>query len=398
MNSREKLLSIVVGSLLLLVPIVYFGDMYLDSLDNLQSTITATKTKIGDQETDIAIGIRKSEDLQMFEERALPWDADVAKRVYQAWLLDLCDKRIGFDGPEVSYGATKYDDEKFATHSATVSCKGDIEQMTRFLHEFYETDLLHYFDNISVRPSSDKRELSLVFNIRVLSMIGAKAPKVLEPKRWKRLKLESVDQYVTAIAHRNPFGFKNNKPKISLPSRTITATINQRLSVKPSGSDIDPKDQLSYTADLEEFDRATIDKSTGLVSWTPKELGEYKMKIYVEDNGFPPESSFVEATVKVVEPVVQAPPKPKEVFDTAKLAIVTAILKSRGKPQVWVSTRNDGKVLKLREGDQFKVGQTDAVVKSITQREFQFETKDGDLKTVSLGQNIAEAQGVSAGE
>ena len=142
-----------------------------------------------------------------------------------------------------------------------------------------------------------------------------------------------------------------------------------------------------------------MDKKTGRLSWKPKELGKRRLTIYATDNGFPPTTSAVDVVVEVVEPKKPKEKPKKELgFDTAKLAVVSAIIRSRGKPQVWVSVRAKGQLLKLGVGDKFEVGRTNAKVTRIDPREFHFETTDGELKVVELGQNLADAQAVSSGE
>ena len=397
MSQRERLLGGLVGALVLMGALLYFGDMYLDEHSNRMSNIAAKKGERLKQEEDVALGLRAAEELAEFEDVALPWDGELAQRLYQAWLLDVLDKQVGFQSADVATGVPKID-KFFMTHQFTVTCKGDVEQLTKFLHSFYSADILHYFDSINIRQMRESRDLSLTFNVRAVALPNSPERVKLTPKPADYRNLAQVDDYIRSIAYRNPFGFKNNGPKISLSSTRIRLPLNESLTLSPSATDSDKGDKVRFHADLEELPNARLDENTGRISWKPDELGKRELTIYATDNGFPPTTSAVDVTVEIVEPekVVETP-KPLG-FDTAKLAVVSAIIRSRGKPQVWVSVRANGQLLKLGVGDKFEVGRTNAKVTRIEQREFHFETSEGEIKVAELGQNLADAQAVSSGE
>lgn len=404
MNKREKVLASLVGVMLIGMGLLYFGAIYMGELNKLNQDIKAKTKAVADQSSDFTLGTRATEYLTELEAKALPWDVEDAQRLYQAWLLDTLDKQVGFASPDVATGVPRIEKDPtdktrsvYMTHQFTVTCKGDVGKLTRFLYHFYSADLLHYFDDISIRQLRDGRDLSLTFNIRAMALPNAPAREELKPAQADLLVFDDVDPYIQSIAYRNPFGFKNNQPKLSVSS-SVSVTQGESLSLTPTATDPDKGDEITFDADLEELPGAKIDERTGKLSWRPKELGEHRLTVYATDNGFPPKVSAADVVVNVVEPE-----KPMEVveergFDNAKLAIVSAIVRTRGQPQVWLALRSEGKLLKLKEGDPFEVGYTDATVLSIEQRQFKFKTKEGELKVVELGQNIADAQVVSSGE
>src|SRR6185295_1306096 len=95
----------------------------------------------------------------------------------------------------------------------------------------------------------------------------------------------------------------------------------------------------------------------------------------------PPKPAVVERKVD--------PPKPP-VFDTAKHAVITAIIEVDHEPELWLSVRTTGKTLRLREGESFEVGALTGKVVRIGDREAEFET-GGKRLLVALGDSLREA-------
>ena len=127
--------------------------------------------------------------------------------------------------------------------------------------------------------------------------------------------------------------------------------------------------------------------------WTPTELGEYEFSYRVEDGGLPPKSAS--GIVKLA--IVEAPPPPatedKPAFDPATQATVSGITESNGQPAIWINVRTEGKVLKLREGDELSVGTIRGKVAKIRvqQKDAEIATSDGGTVVVALGKSLVEA-------
>ena len=79
----------------------------------------------------------------------------------------------------------------------------------------------------------------------------------------------------------------------------------------------------------------------------------------------------------------------------AKFAFVTAILESDGKPQIWITVRTTGQMLKLGEGDTFTVGGLTGSVTSIDARKAELAIA-GKRLVVSLGDSLKEARELAA--
>ena len=95
-----------------------------------------------------------------------------------------------------------------------------------------------------------------------------------------------------------------------------------------------------------------------------------------------------EPPVVRVDPPKQPDPPPS--FDPAKFAKVTAILTSKSGPEAWLLVQTTGKLLKLKEGDSFEVGNIHGQVIRIDLNSMEYST-DGRRKTVPVGKSLRES-------
>jgi hypothetical protein len=88
-------------------------------------------------------------------------------------------------------------------------------------------------------------------------------------------------------------------------------------------------------------------------------------------------------------PAPPAPPEPEKppVFDASKHVYLTAIVAVGDEPQAWIVNRTSGECLKLRQGDQFDVGEHHGKIQRIGQREAEIEL-DGHSCVLSLGEHL----------
>ncbi len=140
----------------------------------------------------------------------------------------------------------------------------------------------------------------------------------------------------------------------------------------------------------------TADRTQGLPDSPPLPLAqpsdEYQAEI-VGRNIFavyqrpapPPQQQTV-----VVKPTNTTPK-----FDDATQAYITGIVEDNGELQVWLKVRTTGKKMRLRPGDDFKIGLMEGRVAQILPRRIVIES-EGKRIQVRLGQNLREGQTVAA--
>jgi hypothetical protein len=83
--------------------------------------------------------------------------------------------------------------------------------------------------------------------------------------------------------------------------------------------------------------------------------------------------------------------------DPAKFATVTGIIEQNDEPQIWVLVKTTGEMLKLREGDDFTVGDLKCKVLKIGVRDAVLTT-EGKKVQVSVGDNLRDATPMPADE
>jgi hypothetical protein len=116
--------------------------------------------------------------LATWEDQSLPADTEVARSLYQAWLVELVDD-VGLAGPSVTSSEPQSRAGLYHTLSFSVRGRGTLEQLTKFLFAFYQTDLLHQIRSLTITPlqRAEEMDLSLAIEALVLEPSGAAQAK-----------------------------------------------------------------------------------------------------------------------------------------------------------------------------------------------------------------------------
>ncbi|MCH5375100.1 MAG: hypothetical protein JJ992_14085, partial [Planctomycetes bacterium] len=109
--------------------------------------------------------------LEQWEQQSLPADTEVARSLYQAWLVELVDD-VQLNNPSVT--SSEPVTRKGLYHSLTFSVRGrgTLDQLTRFLLAVYQTDLLHQIRSLTITPLQRSEQLDLSMSIEALILIG----------------------------------------------------------------------------------------------------------------------------------------------------------------------------------------------------------------------------------
>lgn len=211
---------------LLVVMVGYFGgEWVLDQLiQGPQQAARARRVQlerdIEQRETSLQRLRAAGKVLAQWEDQSLPVDIEAARSLYQAWLVELVDD-VGLSGPSVTSSEPSARAGLYRTLSFSVRGRGTLEQLTRFLFAFYQTDLLHQVRSLTITPLQRAEDLDLSLAIEALSLnpaggTGAKqaaeapAENVYEQFRrraWRvsqRLAFTELEPY-DAIVRRNLF-------------------------------------------------------------------------------------------------------------------------------------------------------------------------------------------------
>jgi hypothetical protein len=400
MNKREMLLAGIVASLILLLGIGYAVIQVKNAIDKKDTEITGLQEKIRQQELDVEYSQKDQEQIEAYRAKALPADVAEAQTLYKDWLMD-CAKEIGFHDPQVDPIATRSKSKAYEAFAYSVTGRGDLEQAIEFLHRFYSVDCLHRIFHLSANRIADTKQHDLTISVEALSLKDATSTDQLPVGQSNRLAYGDgdLDTYRKKILYRNFFGPPNNEPTMESIGE-ITAYAGRTVEIAVRGSDPDKLDKVSYHIDGDGVPSDLSDNESGRFEWTATKLGEHEVEITATDNGWPPKSVSQTVTIKVTEAEdeqVEVADLPS--FEKAKFAYVTGITEVDGRKETWISLRTEGKMLKLKEGDEFVVDEVTVTVKRISEKTVELEAEVLKKRLlVSLGQNLAEGNSLPSEE
>jgi Tfp pilus assembly protein PilO len=157
---------------------------------------------------DLARFRKASRDLKHWQTQSLPSDTEVARSLYQAWLVALVSS-AGFSNPNVDSSEPVTRRGMYDSLSFSVRSRGTLKQLTKFLFDFYRADHLHQIQSLSLTPVPRLEELEIVLSIEALSLPQADRKKQLSARVSDRLASDGLAEY-RVIAERNLFGIGGN--------------------------------------------------------------------------------------------------------------------------------------------------------------------------------------------
>lgn len=391
MNQREKLLATVVGGLMVLV-LMFFG--YTTTSEMLRQRklrVESLEKEVAQKNSEVTKGLRAAKQMTRFAESSLPSDRQLARSLYQAWLLDETT-RLGLEDASVKAVPGRPRGDVLYEHTFAVSGRGDLKQVTEFLHDFYSRDILHRIRSLVIRQVMNSTTLDITVQIDVLSLANAPTDGGLPTQESNRL-AHSRDEYLTAILNRNLFGPPNNAPQLISVGRK-EVRIGDRLSLEVSAKDEDQRQALRYSLVGDVPEGMRIDARSGRVEFAARELGEYRATVQVADNGWPTKTDETTFTVAVVEPPPPAEPRPepppKPQFNMAQFSVFTGFSEKNGRKLAWINIRPEGRMIRVGEGEKISIGDVTGIIREVTTKQVYIETED-DMLVVARGQSLTEA-------
>ncbi len=391
MTKREKTLALLVGALLILLVGWSIVGRISSAFDTRNNTLDSLTEEIADKEMIVDHGERAARQLASFEASSLPGDPALARSLYQGWLLELAKEKVDLAGVKVGSLPSRPVGDVYYQHAFSLTCEGDLQQLTEFLYEFHSVGLLHRIARLHIKPVGKTKTLALSMTVEAASMNNAPHVTELNPPPASRLQHADLETYVTSILNRNTFAPANKPPQLATLG-TQRGNPNQSIRFQAKASDPE-NGSLSYAFEGEVPDGAKIDARTGEITWTPTAIGEYQVSVRVTDSGLPARTDTADYSIQVEDP----PPPPAETpeppgFDPATQAVVTGITDAFGQRKLFITVRTEGVILKLREGDVVDVGTVKGKVKRINPDEVEIETDDGGSIIVELGDSLVDAR------
>ncbi|MDR3181372.1 MAG: hypothetical protein LBT89_00380 [Planctomycetaceae bacterium] len=167
--TRERLLLIAAGIVLLIVAVPVLRSLYTES-----QTLQKQRQKLQD---DIAKYQREAEKktetkarLTDLTSQSLPSKEEMALSQYQSYLMRLATetgiKEYRSDTPAVS----KQKNNLYSKFSFTIHGKGTLQQTAEFLRRFHKTPYLHLIRSVSSRATRKPDEFEITFKVEALSL------------------------------------------------------------------------------------------------------------------------------------------------------------------------------------------------------------------------------------
>ena len=205
MQRREKILASLVAAMVA----VYLANWlyqaaYREPLDRRIARLAKIESEIREKEVQVQRARRAAAQFDRWREQSLPSDMEVARSLYQNWLLQMVE-RAQFVSPNVDSAEATAKQGIYRALPFTVRGRSTLEQLTRFLYDFYRADHLHQIQRLAITPVPKTHELDVTLVIEALVLPDAAAADQLSERRSDRLAYEALADYRPIVA-RNIFG------------------------------------------------------------------------------------------------------------------------------------------------------------------------------------------------
>jgi hypothetical protein len=399
MTPREKQLAVVTAVLLVLLGGYLTWNEVSALFTRRSATIANLRGDISDKELQIEKGRRGDRRLDVYETRSLPSDRELARSVYQDWLLDLVEQS-DLEEANVNALAEYADNAVFHRLTFSISGRGRLDQITRLLHRFYEHDHLHLIRRLQLAPIKDSRKLDLSMNVEAVVLPASQNAARLTGQYNPWLAGRDAEQFVDTIVARNIFAPANHPPKLdSVGSQQVE--LGSTVSFTLQATDADPLDKVSYALGADAPAGAKLAGDFGKFSWRPVEIGEFEFEVIAADDGLPRREARQTVRVTVVEPkpkvVTKPPATPRKLdFDVAKHTYLIGTIERGSEREIWLQNRTSGKIHKLKTGDTVSFGSIDGTVARIGDHDAEILVGEKRI-LVSVGKNLAESPELELG-
>lgn len=205
MKYRKTILS----AAMVIMALFYGGDWLLRNqfegpLESRHRQTARLRDEILSRQRDLEKARKAAKAVDRFKSQSLPSNPEVARSLYQGWLLELVGQ-VGFTNPKVDSSEPLNRKGMFHQLSFSLRGRGTIAQLARFLFVFYRADHLHQIRSLSATPLQGTDELDLSVNIEALALAQADRKDRLANRISDRLASDKFEDY-QVILQRNLFG------------------------------------------------------------------------------------------------------------------------------------------------------------------------------------------------
>ena len=203
LNPREKRLARITGVMAGVVGVYFAFTTLTGPLTTLRAQKTGIENEIASKGREIQRGNKAKKQLLKYRQSSLPSDPAMAQAVYKNWLLTLTNK-ADFKNTSVTLGTPVPKRGIYETIPFSISARGTLDGLTRFLYEFYSKDCLQRIVLLSAIPVPDSNDLNLIIAIQALALPESKHADALPDGPSERLADRKLADY-EVISRRNLF-------------------------------------------------------------------------------------------------------------------------------------------------------------------------------------------------
>ena len=205
-NTRKNILMAIAGVVLALICADWLWRNAVEApLELRRRKMASLDRAIKKRNEGVQKAMRAADQMAVWEAQSLPSDSEVARSLYQAWLLELVGY-VDLANPNVDSGSPLGRKGLYQTISFSVRGRGNLEQLTTFLFEFYSANHLHLIRSLSITPLGRSGELDISIAIEAIVLATADRRDRLSSARSERLASNRLEDY-DPIVRRNLFGF-----------------------------------------------------------------------------------------------------------------------------------------------------------------------------------------------
>ncbi len=410
MTERERKLGLAVLCLVPAFLLFYVFMNYSSKYSTNQKEIIQIKTQLEQQEDLQLSALNAVRRREYYDLYSLPNDLNTTKIQYEGYLKQLtkeCELAIDVFNPrnsgknEISYLGSNGRTKVFEQISYTLSGKGNLEQITAFLHRFYSLNMVQRISQITIDPimvgGGGEKEFEragphkITMNVEVISMVSAQPSREFE-NDYQTLK-KSLDEYNMAILSRNMFGPANNAPQLSSGMKKTISESSDSISYQISATDKDKNDKLKFellSTEIKDAKLVQVNPDSPRATFSCESLppGDYKFRVLVTDNGYPNKSTEQECILTIREKAAVVVTEPEDPVEepAVRFAGATEIngvwgVGDEQKVGIWIRPTDENLVCQV--GSTFKLDELEWKITKIDVREIEIEC-NGEILTYNI--------------
>lgn len=389
MTNRERILSLVVGSLFLVVGVQWAFNQYRSALSFRQNRLNSLNSEAEAMQMRWLAGAEAERQLGEYKIRSLSSDSQVAQSSFQSWLLETAGE-IGLIDAIVDPVSDIPVGELYHRYGFRVSGKTDLSGLVDLVYAMEARDQLHRIRELNFAPvrkltrrgvaaeADSEGLLGVVVVVDAISLTIAEEspPTPSDEPSWRIAR--SKEEYRKNILNRNFFEPPNQAPRYG-GSEQLTATIGRSDDIQFEFKDPED-DSIRVAIEGELPDWASWDEAAERLKVSPPMPAEgestesFKLKVIAMDDGYPSRETTQLVVVKTqLPPPPPKPEPPKPGFDDSTQTFLTALVQGRDDWRAWMSVRTRGKTLKLKVGDEFEIGSISGKVTKVTAKSVMLE-------------------------